>query len=75
MSFMLRTLSALALALAAPLASAGHVQWEMVELPPESDAACRDQKACFGEGKLVAARPASAPRRSGCAPTWASRRS
>lgn len=40
MSFMLRTLSALALALAAPLASAGYFQWEMVELPPESGAAC-----------------------------------
>ena len=35
-----RVLSTLALLLAAPLAQAGYFQWEMVELPPESGAAC-----------------------------------
>ena len=35
-----RHLAALALAAAAPLAQAGYFQWEMVELPPESGAAC-----------------------------------
>lgn len=35
-----RNLAALALAAAAPLAQAGYFQWEMVELPPESGAAC-----------------------------------
>ncbi len=37
-----RTLSALALLLAAPLAEAGYFQWEMVELPASSGAACGD---------------------------------
>jgi hypothetical protein len=35
-----RTLSTFALLIAAPLAHAGYFQWEMVELPPESGAAC-----------------------------------
>jgi len=35
-----RSLAALALAAAAPLASAGYFQWDMVELPPESGASC-----------------------------------
>jgi hypothetical protein len=37
-----RALSTFALLLAAPLAQAGYFQWEMVELPPESGAACGD---------------------------------
>jgi hypothetical protein len=37
-----RILSALALTVLAPLASAGYYQWDMVELPPESGAACGD---------------------------------
>jgi hypothetical protein len=37
-----RALSTFALLLAAPLAHAGYFQWEMVELPPESGAACGD---------------------------------
>lgn len=39
---LLRGLSALALALAAPLAQAAYFKWQMVELPPESGAACGD---------------------------------
>lgn len=35
-----RWLAAAALVLAAPLASAGYYQWDMVELPPDSGAAC-----------------------------------
>lgn len=42
MSSWTRTLSTLALLLAAPLVQAGYFQWEMVELPPESGAACGD---------------------------------
>ncbi|MED5618283.1 pectin acetylesterase-family hydrolase [Ideonella sp. BN130291] len=37
---LLRTLGSLTLALAAPLASAGLQQWDMVELPVDSGAAC-----------------------------------
>lgn len=37
---MKRLAAALALASAAPLALAGYFRWEMVELPPESGAAC-----------------------------------
>ena len=37
-----RALSTFALLLAAPLAQAGFFQWEMVELPPETGAACGD---------------------------------
>ena len=37
-----RALSTFALLLAAPLAQAGYFQWEMVELPPETGAACGD---------------------------------
>ena len=37
-----RVLSTFALLLAAPLAQAGYFQWEMVELPPETGAACGD---------------------------------
>lgn len=37
-----RWLAAATLALAAPLASAGYFQWDMVELPPESGASCGD---------------------------------
>jgi hypothetical protein len=37
---LLRTLGSLTLALAAPLASAGFYQWDMVELPTASGAAC-----------------------------------
>jgi hypothetical protein len=37
-----RALSTIALLLAAPLAQAGYFQWEMVELPAESGAACGD---------------------------------
>ena len=37
-----RALSTFALLFAAPLAQAGFFQWEMVELPPESGAACGD---------------------------------
>ena len=35
-----RTLATLALLLGAPLAQAGYFQWEMVELPPDTGAAC-----------------------------------
>jgi len=37
-----RALITSALVLAAPLAQAGFFQWEMVELPPETGAACGD---------------------------------
>jgi hypothetical protein len=37
-----RWCAAALLAAAAPLASAGYFQWDMVELPPESGAACGD---------------------------------
>lgn len=37
-----RWAGSLALLMAAPLASAGYFQWETVELPPESGAACGD---------------------------------
>jgi dienelactone hydrolase len=37
-----RWCAAAALAVAAPLASAGYFQWDMVELPPESGASCGD---------------------------------
>ena len=37
-----RALSTFALLVAAPLAQAGFFQWEMVELPPDSGAACGD---------------------------------
>lgn len=37
-----RALSTLALLFAAPLAQAGYFQWEMVELPPDTGAACGD---------------------------------
>jgi len=39
-TFLGRWLAAAALTLAAPLASAGYYQWDMVELPPDSGAAC-----------------------------------
>lgn len=42
MSALHRALSAFALVLAAPLAQAAFFQWEMVELPPDSGAACGD---------------------------------
>ncbi len=37
---LLRSLCSLTLAVAAPLATAGYLKWEMVELSPESGAAC-----------------------------------
>jgi len=37
-----RALSTFALLLAAPLAQAGYFQWEMVELPADTGAACGD---------------------------------
>lgn len=42
MSSWTRTLATLALLLAAPLVHAGYFQWEMVELPADSGAACGD---------------------------------
>ena len=42
MTSLKRWLAVAGLTLAAPLASAGYFQWDMVELPPESGASCGD---------------------------------